>query len=354
MTRFNLTLLLLFSLAACKSKKKELPTKKAAPIAKVEGFIVVPQAISQNIEVPGTLVPFEETEIHPEISGRVTGIYFKEGTNIGRGAMIVKLYDGDLQAQIRKLQVQLSIARQTEQRQGELLKISGISQQDYDLSLLSVRNLQADINILQTSIAKTAIRAPFSGRLGLRNISNGAYITPQTIITTLRQTSQLKLDFTVPERYGTKMQTGRLVYFTVEGNDKSYLAKIIASENDIALDTRSLRVKAIVDKADEQLIAGAFAKVKIILDRNETALMIPTQSVIPQARGKKVLVYRSGIASMETVTTGIRDSSMVEITSGLKAGDTILTTGLLTTKDGSKVQITSSHPSASGEGVKSE
>ncbi len=189
------------------------------------------------------------------------------------------------------MQVQLSIAQQTEKRQSELLKISGISQQDYDLSLLSVRNLQADINILQTSISKTAIRAPFSGTLGLRNISNGAYITPQTIITTLRQTNQLKVEFTVPERYGTKMQTGKLVYFTIEGNSENYLAKVIATENDIAVDTRSLRVKAVVDKTNTQLIAGSFAKVKIILDRNETALMIPTQAVIPQARNKKVHIY---------------------------------------------------------------
>jgi membrane fusion protein (multidrug efflux system) len=366
MTRLNPALIkikfllpiLMFLAVSCKSKKDESKNGKRPPaaVAKVDGFIVAPQAVAQNIEVPGSLTPFEEADIHPEISGKVTGIFFNEGTNVGKGSLLVKLYDADLQAQIKKLQVQLSIAGKTEQRQSELLAISGISQQDYDLSLLSVNNIRADINILRTSISKTEIRAPFSGRLGLRNISTGAYVTPQTIITTLRQTNRLKLDFTVPEKYGTRMQNGALVYFSIDGSNKSYLAKVIANENDISQETRSLRVKAIVDKADEQLLAGAFARVKIMLDKNEAALMIPSQAVIPQARNKKVMVYRNGLASMETITTGIRDSLMVEVTSGLKSGDTILTTGLLTTKSGAKVQInkTSSQSSPSGEGAKSE
>ncbi len=325
---------------SCSSKSDKTPQNKSnSPVIKVDGFIVSPQAVAEKIEVPGSLMPFEEAELHPEVSGRVTGIFFKEGSATGQGALLVKLYDTDLQAQLKKLQVQLSIARQSEKRQAALLKINGISQQDYDASLLAVRNLEADINILKTSIAKTAIRAPFSGKLGLRNISIGAYVTPQTIVTTLRQTSQLKLEFTVPERYGAYMQSGQLVYFTVDNNPKTYLAKVIANENDVAEDTRSLRVRAVVDRPDASLLAGAFARVQIQLDKNQAALMIPTQAIIPQARNKKVMVLRSGKASMETVTTGIREVSMVEITSGLKAGDTVLVTGLLTTKPGSSVQI---------------
>jgi membrane fusion protein (multidrug efflux system) len=173
----------------------------------------------------------------------------------------------------------------------------------------------------------------------LRNISIGAYITPATTISTLRKVNQLKLEFTVPEKYGSEMKNGNQVQFGIESNEKNYTARIIATENNIAEDTRSLRVRAMVDKPDAQLIAGAFVKVKIGLGQNNAALMIPSQAVIPKARQKEVIVYRGGIANMETVTTGIRDSAMVEITSGLKAGDTVLITGLLTTKPGSKVII---------------
>jgi membrane fusion protein (multidrug efflux system) len=135
------------------------------------------------------------------------------------------------------------------------------------------------------------------------------------------------------------MKPGGQVQFNIDNNEKTYSARIIATENNITEETRSLRVRALVDKPDAQLIAGTFVKVKIELGQNNAALMIPSQAVIPKARNKQVIVYRSGIASIENVTTGIRDTSMVEITSGLKAGDTILITGLLTTKPGAKVII---------------
>ena len=122
--------------------------------------------------------------------------------------MLAKLYDGDLRAQLNKLNIQLALAQKTEERQTQLLKIQGISQQDYDISLLQVNSLRADIGILQTSISKTVVRAPFSGKLGLKNISPGAYVSPATVIAVINQTEQLKLDFTVPEKYIDQIKTG--------------------------------------------------------------------------------------------------------------------------------------------------
>jgi len=330
--------------AACNGSKDEnkLMPKQAQSASKqgeVDGYIVSTAVINNDIEVPGSLAPFEETNIQPEVSGKITGIYFKEGTMVGRGSLMVKLYDGDLQAQLKKLQVQLAISKKTEERQAELLKINGISQQDYDLSLLSVKNLQADIDILQTSIAKTSLIAPFTGKAGFRNVSMGAYINPQTIITTIREVSHLKLQFTVPEKYSTKMTRGSSIHFKIDGTDEIFPASIMASENNISEDTRSMNVKATVNSQNSKLIPGAFAKVQLSLDKNQQALMIPTQAIIPQARGKKVIVYRAGLASFESVTTGVRETSMIEITSGLKVGDTILISGLLTTKPNGKVSL---------------
>jgi membrane fusion protein (multidrug efflux system) len=340
---FPLLILIPLSFAACKSSGKDEKKPGAGadkrPPAKVEAFIVTATTLSQDLEMPGSLMPAEETELHPEVSGRVTGIYFNEGSYVGQGSLLVKLYDGDLQAQLSKLRVQLKVAQETQLRYEALLKIGGVSVQEIETYKLSVNNIQADMSIVQTSIARTSLRAPFSGRLGLRNISIGAYITPATTISTLRKISQLKLEFTVPEKYGTGMKPGGQVQFNIDNNEKTYSARIIATENNITEETRSLRVRALVDKPDAQLIAGTFVKVKIELGQNNAALMIPSQAVIPKARNKQVIVYRSGIASIENVTTGIRDTSMVEITSGLKAGDTILITGLLTTKPGAKVII---------------
>ena len=316
-----------------------MAAKPSPPTSKADGYVVTPKLLTQGIEVPGSVLPFEVTDIHPEVSGRVTGIYFKEGSNIGQGGLIVKLYDGDLQAQLQKLEVQLKVAEQTAERYAALLKINGVSQQEYDLNVLAVNNIKADINIVRTNISKTTVKAPYSGKMGLRNISIGAYVSPATTISTLRKLSQLKLEFTVPEKYSSRMQPGNKISFSLENNPVNYAATIIATENNIAEDSRSLKIKAVVEKPDVQLITGSFAKVQIPLGENDAALMIPSQAIIPQARNKKVIVVRNGLASMEIVTIGNRDSAMVEITSGLKSGDTVLITGLLTTKPGSKVQL---------------
>src|SRR5206468_3622497 len=125
------------------------------------------------IEVPGSLMAFESTEIHPEISGRLTKLNIAEGKFVGKGALLAKIYDGDLQAQLKKLKVQLDIAKTNEDRSAQLLKIQGISKADYDASLLNVNNIKADMEIVRSNLTKTEIRAPFGGKLGLKNVSPG-------------------------------------------------------------------------------------------------------------------------------------------------------------------------------------
>ena len=334
-------LLVLF--AACgkkESKKKE--TAAASPrqqVMRVDGYVVKSQLFGENIEVPGSILANETTEIHPEVAGRVVRLNVAEGKYVGRGTLLAKLYDGDLLAQLNKLNVQLSIAQKTEERQAQLVKIQGISQQDYDLSLLQVNNLRADIQIIRTSIAKTEIRAPFSGRLGLKNISVGAFVTPADLIAVINQTDQLKLDFSVPEKYTGQIKTGQIVSFTYEGSSKKLGAKVIATESGVTENTRSLSVRAMVTDKDPGLLPGAFAKVELSFDPDPNAILIPTQAVLPQARGKKVIVYDNGIAKFMDVTTGVRDSARVQITDGLKAGDTIVVTGLLSVRPESKIQI---------------
>ena len=332
----------LLILAGCGRKEKKITAQQQQPrqpAMKVDVFIVSPRTISETIEVPGTLMANETTEIHPEVSGKAVQININEGRNVSRGTLLVKLYDGDLQAQLRKLQVQLSIAEKTEERQAQLLKIQGISQQDYDLSLLNANNIKADIEIIRTSIDKTAVRAPYSGRLGLKNISPGAYLTPQTIITTITQMDQLKLDFTVPEKYADRIKIGQTVNFKVQGKDKIYSAKVIAKEFSVAETTRSLLLRSVVQNKNAELIPGTFANVQLKFDPDPNALMVPSEAILPQARGKKVITYNGGNAKFLDVVTGVRDSAYVQITDGIKVGDTVVITGLLSVRPGSKIQL---------------
>ncbi|HKH61724.1 MAG TPA: efflux RND transporter periplasmic adaptor subunit [Flavitalea sp.] len=340
--------LLLLVLLSCENKNKNTPQANAAaqrgnrPM-QAEGFIVKTKSLSENIEVPGTLLPFEETEIRPEISGRIVYLNVPEGRFVTKGTILAKLFDGDLQAQLKKLQVQLEIAQQTASRYKELLKIGGVSQQEYDLTELQVNNLNADIELVRVDIYKTNIRAPYSGRIGLKSISNGAYVTPVTIITTISQVSKLKMEFTVPEKYSDNMRRGRIVNFTVSGSNNKFTSSVMATESNIEANTRTLKVRSVVDGNHPSLVPGAFAKVTLEMDKNDEALVIPTQAVIPQARNKRVILYRNGEAKFEIVSTGIRDSSFVQITEGLKAGDTVVTTGLLAIRPDSKIQLSKIH-----------
>lgn len=329
---------------SCSSKRKkevtvQQKTGSQRPPARVDAFIVQTETISESIEVPGSIVANESTEIHPEISGRVITLNVREGAIVGKGSVIAKLYDADLQAQKRKILVQLQQAQQTEKRYEELEKIGGISKQDYDVTALQVSNLRADLDIINTSIAKTVIRAPFTGKLGFKGVSTGAYVTPASIITTIQKTTGLRLDFNVPEKYTGQIKKGQYVNFTVEGNSRNYTATVMATESGIQESTRSLTIRALVRGEETGLIPGGFAKVKLSFEPDTNALLIPTQAVIPQARGKKVYLYNNGEAKFVDVVTGVRDSSNVQIISGLNQGDTVIVTGLLGLKPDAKVTI---------------
>lgn len=341
--RFYLISTIIVILISCGKKEKKTEVQVRGPnrqmTVKVDGYVVKTEAISENVEVPGTIIANEATEIHPEISGRVTYLSVTEGNFVNKGRVLARLYDGDLQAQLQKLRVQLRIAEQKQARLDQLQKIGGISKQDYDLSVLEVSNIRSDIAIVQADLSKTVVRSPFSGRLGLKNISQGAYITPATIITTIQQTSQLKLDFTVPEKYTDQVKTGQIVNFTYSGSQKRYAARILATESSVSEATRSLVVRAMVINKDAELLPGAFAKVILDFEPDPNAIMVPTQAILPQARGKKVILYNNGVAKFTDVTTGIRDSSRVQVLQGLKPGDTILVTGLLSVRPEAKIQI---------------
>jgi membrane fusion protein, multidrug efflux system len=334
-------------LIACSNSSSSEPksannpsARPATPPIQAEAYIVKAMAMSEDLEVPGTLLPYEETEIRPEISGRIVALNIREGTNVGKGTLLAKLFDGDLQAQLQKLQVQLQISEKTVDRYKELLKIQGISQQEYDLAELQVNNLKADMDLVRVNIEKTQIRAPYSGTLGLRSVSMGAYVSPTTLLTTLRKVDQLKVVFTVPEKYSSMMKKGTQVKLNLEGEKQKFTATVIATENSIEANTRTLRVLAVVNANRTPLVPGAFAKVNLQMDKNNQALVVPTQAIIPQARNKKVLVYNNGAVKSVIVETGIRDSSFVQIESGLSLGDTVLTTGLLSIRPESKVKLT--------------
>jgi membrane fusion protein, multidrug efflux system len=338
---FRLVFLFVLFFSACDSKKEKVAAAgrpRQGPVS-VDAFLVKHSAVSEDVQIPGSLLPFEETQIRAEIGGRIVELNIREGSVVASGAVLVKLFDKDLQAQLRKLKVQLQIAEKTEERNKELLSINGISQQEYDLSTLGVENLRADIESTEIAISKTVIRAPYAGKVGLRNISLGSYISPSDIITTIRQVDKLKLEFAVPEKYARQIGQGYVVRFRVDGGEMEHKAVVMATESSVDQNTRTLKVRAVVDGNNKELVPGIFAKVILELGQDARALLIPTQAIIPTARNKQVIVLRKDSAIFSIVETGIRDSAFVQILKGLQEGDTVITTGLMAIRPNGKVKI---------------
>jgi len=334
---FVLTLGLITS---CKSRSENKKDEKQGKAIKIEGFVVKPSVLDQTVALSGTIKAFEETVLMPEVSGRVVSVNLPEGKFVKQGTLLVKIYDGELQAQLRKAQIQLQLAEQTQKRQGELRKVEGVSVADFDQANLQVNSLKADIDLLKVQIRKTEIQAPFDGIIGLRNVSVGAQISPSIAVAVIRKSDKLKIDFGVPEKYGSYIKEGLKIKFTLQGNDAPYNATVFASEKGIDAATRNLKIRAIIDSKSNELIPGAYANVVLHLSENHAALLIPSQAIIPQDNKKKVIVASGGKAKFVLVKTGIRTSSRVEVLSGLQTGDTVVTTGLLFLKPDALLKFT--------------
>lgn len=309
------------------------------PPLSVSGVVVRPERIADRITATGALLANNSVELRNEIAGRLVSLHFQEGQAVEKGALLVKIQDDDLQAQLRKLRLDEETAVRTEQRQKDLLAVSGISQQEYDVVQNDLNGLRADIQVLEAQIAKTEIRAPFAGVVGLRAVSEGAYLSPNTLIATLQQLDPMKLEFTLPERYHERLRTGDSVSFHVESSTRAFGGEIYAFEPMVDERTRSLKVRALCRNAGGRLLPGSFAKVDVPLQEIDSALMVPTQAIIPELRGQKVLVSRGGQATPIKVLIGLRNDSTVQVTEGLQAGDTVLITGIMQARPGTPVNV---------------
>jgi membrane fusion protein (multidrug efflux system) len=339
--KVGMILILTFGFFSCSSESgnKNNAAKQVNVISDIEGYIVKPSVIDQTISISGTIKPMEETVLMPEVAGRVVMINLEEGKYVKQGTILIKLFDEDLQAQLNKSKAQLELAEQTQIRQGELMKVNGISLLDYDQSVLQVHSIKADIEVLKVQIRKTEVHAPFDGVIGLRNISLGAQVTPSTSLATIRSIKQLKLDFSVPEKYSTQVKPGSKVQFTIQGDDNKHEAIVMATEEGIDPGTRNLKVRAMVKMDSSLFIPGTFANVELRLNENKNALMVPTQAIIPRERDKQLIVARSGKAQFIKVKTRIRQESMIEVTEGIQPGDTVVTTGILFIKSGASLKF---------------
>jgi len=303
------------------------------------GYVIIPVQMSEMIRSTGTLLPDEEVELTFETQGKVVGIYFDEGRRVKKGELLAKLNDAPLQAQLLKLQAQHKLTEEKVFRQKQLLDRDAISRESYDQVATELQTIEADIKLLEARISETELRAPFDGIIGLRLISEGAYATTQTPLARLVKISPLKLEFSIPERYAGDVSPGFPVKFSIDGISKEFQADVYAIDPKIEINTRTIVVRAYYPNKNEELKPGRFTSVSLLLSQIDNAVAVPSEVLIPEMNGVKVFVYRNGKAEQVRVTTGLRTESQIEIKSGLKFGDTLLTTAILQLRQGIPVKL---------------
>jgi membrane fusion protein (multidrug efflux system) len=306
----------------------------------VQAYLLAPQQLNNNIQASGTLLASEEISVQAEVSGKIVMLNLQEGSMVNKGTLLAKLFDADLQGQLKKLLLQKETAQKTEKRLAQLLTINGVGQQEYDNALTQLNNIVADIEILEAQISKTEIRAPFNGIVGLRHVSNGAYITPATVMASLQQIDPLKIDFTIPEKYSATVNKGDVIQFEADGFNEKFTGKVYAIEPKIEETTRTIRIRAQIQNSRAKLMPGTFVKVDLGLKKMDNALLIPSQCIIPEARNKKVIVVKNGVAQFQKVETGIRTENYIQIIDGLEIGDTIVATALMYIKPEMPIKVT--------------
>lgn len=305
----------------------------------VNATIAKPSYLTSGIRSAGSLLANEEVDIVSKVSGKVTGVYFKEGSTVKKGQLLVKIYDEDLQAQLRRTEIQEKLLSEKLERQRILLTKDAVSRESFDQLQTDYNVSLADINLLKVRIAETEVRSPFNGVIGFRYVSEGSYVQPSVKIAHLIDPSVLKLEFAISEKYVSADLMGKRISFQTEGYTDEFFATVYAVDYRIDPTTRTIGLRARYNNRDRRLVPGMFASLTLITDENQNALQIPTEAIVPEMNEKMVWVARSGRARLVPVVTGTRTASMIEVVSGLAAGDTVLTTGLMQLRENMAVRV---------------
>lgn len=322
-----------------KSKENIAERKNAASALVVNAVVVKPERFANSLSISGTIEANEEIALRSQTSGIVTALYFEEGSVARQGQSLLQIDNSELKAQLSQAQTRQNLSAQNERRASQLLEKEGISQQDYDIALADSKALQAQTQLIRAQLAKTTVKAPFTGTIGLRAISVGEYVSPDIVIANLVNTNPLKLTFSVPEKYAAQIKNNVKLTFTVSGSEKKYVATVYAIEPSIEAATRTMQLRARAENSAGELRPGAFANISLPLSVIEKALLVPTEAVVPVQNGKKVFVVRNGKAQEVKVETATRREKDILITSGLQAGDTVLTTGVMSLKPATPVKV---------------
>ncbi|MBS1552480.1 MAG: efflux RND transporter periplasmic adaptor subunit [Bacteroidetes bacterium] len=302
--------------------------------------IIVRSGEHENeISTVGTVVANEQVDIKSELSRKITGIYFNEGTFVPAGKLLFKLDDADIVARLNKLRIDEDLNLKQEEREKQLLDKGLFTPDEFEIRQTNIEKIRADIEILEIELSKTYIKSPISGITGFRNVSKGSLVNSAVVLTTVQDIGKVKIDFSIPEKYVSMFSKGMDINFNMDGYSEDFSAKVVSYDPNLNESTRSIILRAVTQNKGSKLLPGSFVKVKLQLEKDVNIMMIPTEALIPKLKGQSVFVFNDGTAVLKDVETGFRSEKEIQITSGISIGDTVLTTNILKLKNNSKVKI---------------
>ncbi|QRR36080.1 efflux RND transporter periplasmic adaptor subunit [Hydrogenophaga sp. YM1] len=308
----------------------------AGPVS-VEIAAVKQARLQDDAQAVGSLNSRQAVTLKPETAGRVARIAFKDGQGVKRGQLLVQLDDTLQRAELSQAQAQLSIARANLKRNEELLAQSFVAARVVDESRAALQVAEAQVDLAQARLQRMRITAPFDGTLGLRSINLGQYVKDGDPLVNLEDTSQLTVDFRLPERYQNRIAPGQSVQVQLDAlPGQRYQARVLAVDPLLDANGRSIAVRAEMPSSPSQALRpGMFARVLIVFSVNENALVVPEEALVPQGGRQYVYVIdeqgqgdaRKRTSRRVEVELGVRRGADVQITQGLKPGDTVVVAG---------------------------
>ncbi len=334
-----LTATVLFSCGTSQKPNSAGKGAKGGNVTYVDALVVKSLPAERTLQLPGTILPNEQVALQAETSGKIVALNLVEGTSVNKGDLLAQINDSDILATLEKKKLDEKLAAEDVARKKKLLDLQALSQQDYDAALNTLEGIRADIALSKAQIAKTEIRAPFSGKVGLRNVSLGSYVSPSTVVATMVQDNPLKVEFDVPERYVQFIRQGIEVKFSLGNSVEQHTAKVYATASALDPDTRTLKVRALFQNPGGKIIPGTYAKVTITFENLPDVISIPPQAIVPEMNKQTVFIAKNGIATKKMVIIGERTGETAEIASGISIGDTLILTGLTSLRNGMPVSI---------------
>ncbi len=305
----------------------------------VEVVTLETRRVMSSISAVGSLLAGESAEIHPEIAGQIDSIQFSEGQAVKAGDVLVKMDSSLIETELAKANAALGVASAIFQREDKLKKTGFIATQQWDTSRADMQSAQAAADNARIQLEKTSIKAPFDGIAGLRDFSPGDYAEVGKMLTSVVSLNPLKIEFSVPEKNYAAIHPDQEITFSVDAfPGEKFKGTIYAIDPRINVENRNFTVKANIPNPDMRLRPGMYARIDVVTTARDNVVMVPEEAIVPQGDDSYVFLYDNGKASYRKISLGIRQTGFVEATDGVKAGDRVITAGLLKLKDGAPVK----------------